>query len=1613
MAHRPSRSRQSRRAARLDFAGLEIIGALLTPDIVARLAAFEANDQTVEGYEIPPGLKLRDEIARYYRIGEALWSRFEASRGQSVASSERFVLDLLRQCFGFDSLEPQSITRIGEREFPVWHAARGGRVPIVIAPAPAEGARRSGVDESLAQFGDSSRRRSATLLLQEYLNAREDAAWGLVSDGVTLRVMRDNISLTRPAWIEANLSKIFSEGLFPDFSALWLLVHQSRFGQADAAVSDCALERWRERGRTDGVAARDKLRQGVEAALLEIGQGFIENPANGAVRQALTDGALSGHAYFEQLLRVIYRLIFIFAAEDRGLLHPAGTSDQARRVYAEGYSLARLRERSMRRTAWDRHADSWEGLKATFRALMHGQEQLGLPALGGLFAHGVVPDLENARIENRRLLAAIWRLAWLRPEGQPLTRVNWRDMETEELGSVYESLLELEPRASADTRTFEFAEGDEARGNARKTSGSYYTPDALVKLLLDSTLEPILDAAEARNTGDPASEILKLSIIDPACGSGHFLLGAARRAAARIAKHRSPGAPSQDEFQHALREVVSHCIYGVDRNPMAVELCKVALWIEALEPGKPLTFLDSHVRCGDSLIGVFDYEMLRRGLPDQAYKPLTGDNKETAKAYAKFNKQQRDGKGATGFLATLRPPTDLIDAAMALADMPEDTLVQISAKRTSFERLHSGHNWLNLKISCDCYIAAFFSEKTGGVPGPADLGRPTIPLTDHVLAAARGRAIYGPLVGIVDKIAHEIGAFHWPIEFPHIFSRGGFDAVIGNPPWERIKLQEQEFFASRSPEIATAPNKVARERLIKALEKAESESADARLLADFHFARRSAEAASEFARNSGRFPLTGTGDVNTYALFAEHFAHLACSEGRSGVIVPTGIATDSTTSAFFGDIVDRFRLNSIYSFYEIRGWFKGTDDRKSFCILVMGPTNGAADFCFDIDKIEEIENPERRFTLTAEQIARINPNTKTAPVFRSRADAELTAKLYARAPVLIEIRSPDRGGNVNPWGITFQTQFHMSNDSGHFRTAQALEAEGWSRDGTDWVRAVEGKPERRLPLYEAKMIHHFDHRWATYSDGATDDEEGIRDATLNEKQNPNFEPAPRYWVLEDEVRLRAARVPASLKRGLREKSAERVVKTVAEWLTGYFVAMEGRSMREADLTRILGRDHAWRSPLGVSMDRFLQDPKTLSNGAEMQFETPLAADDIAFLTDVPGDPLALTTALIGRAQPRWMMGVRGIGLRSVERTVVSGLWPYSGVGNSLHVWSFAENHDPQRISALYASICSLTLDYVARQKVGGTNLNFFYVEQFPIPPPSAFTSADLAFVVPRVLELTYTSHSIRRWAEDLGYSGPLFAWDEMRRAELRAELDAFCGGKYRLTRDELRYVLDPTNIKGADYPSETFRVLKAKEEARFGEYRTGRLVLDAWDRLAANRLGEKPTEIRVETAAPRVLRDGAWARPMPAGAGDAGAMLAAILKAMHGPLPARQVRLAATFGLEPRLLVSHLDPNQAAEWQRLIGAEATPLTGNAASFAPRVDRTWGSAVTAHRGNGRLVENLATATWAPGPGLDAIDTAGWPDGRAGTLMRVLPQIATDAVISAMPLEIRGWIDAAAA
>jgi hypothetical protein len=1297
--------------ATLAFEALSVEGALIAPAMLARIADQKAGEQTDAEYSIPKGRTLRDEIARYFRIGQGLFTDFSAGVAPSTAATNRFVEALLQDVFGFTDLCRVGTRVLDDRLYAVTLEARGGRVPVVVVP-PADG-----LDAPSLHLPSEGRRRSAASAVLDWLNASDDALWGLCSNGMQLRLVRDNASLTRPAFIEADLLRIFEGEAFADFAALWLLIHASRFGMPVALPSDCALERWREAGGKEGVAARERLRDGVEAALRSLGGGFLGHPYNTTLRQRLASGALPLPEYFGQLLRLVYRLIFLLAAEDRNLLHPPSASAAARRLYGQGYSLGALRDRAVRRTARDGHHDRWEGLLIVLAALAGGERRLGLPALGGLFEPGTMPDLEHTSLANRDLMEAVYRLAWLREE-TGLVPVNWRDMQTEELGSVYESLLELTPRLTEDGRGFAFAEGGEAKGHARKTTGSYYTPDSLVQTLLDSALDPVLDRVEAE-AKDPAAALLSVTVVDPACGSGHFLLAASRRIATRVARYRAGGVASAADYRRALREVARACIHGVDRNPLAVELTKVALWIETVEPGKPLGFLDANIRCGDSLLGVFDLDALRRGIPGAAYKALTGDNKETAKYFERRNADDRAGQGAFDFarggsrLPAARP---LAAAARALRAMPEDSPEEIATKRRRFAAGRADPDVWALQIAADLYTAAFLVPKTGGVP--ANRNTVTTPTTAQVWEALAGRTVYGPLVGRAQDLAGAAHAFHWPLEFPDVMASGGFDVVLGNPPWERIKLQEQEFFAARDPEIANAPNQAARGKLIAKLKDAEAGSRDLSLYEEFETAKRAAEAASVFARvpeaDRGRFPLTGRGDVNTYALFAELFATLAGPRGCAGVIVPTGIATDATTAPFFANLVKVNRLGQLIDFENRDAIFPEVHRSYKFSLLTIGRDVTSAVFAFFLTDPSQLHEPERLFTLSADDIARINPNTKTAPVFRARADAELTAKIYTRVPVLID---EAKGPAGNPWGVSFMAMFHMANDSGLFRTAAQLHKAGLVRESSEWIGQ-----ERYVPLCEAKLIHQFDHRWATY-EGANS-----RDVTTAEKADPGFETTPRYWVPEREVHDR----------------------------------------------------------------------------------------------------------LVAKAWTRgWLMGWRDIARATDERTVIAAAFPRVGVNHKTPL--FFVGHSPHLAAALLGNWAALTFDYVARQKVGGTSLTYFYLKQFPVLPPSAYAAADLAFIVARVLELTYTSHSMAPFARDLGYDGPSFAWDEDRRALLRAELDAWYARAYGLTKDELRYVLDPADVGGPDYPSETFRVLKNNEKARYGEYRTARLVLTAWDGQEARR----------------------------------------------------------------------------------------------------------------------------------------------------------------------------------
>lgn len=1301
----------------LAYDALTLEGGLFNAEWLAKVAHLEAPFQKPDDYGIPAGLNLRDEIARAWRIAQALWIKLNSTRSAAsgaATAAEKFVTAMLEQVFGFAGLSRLSAVRLlGERCFPISHALH--HVPMLIA------AHNEDLDEGQARFGEAGRRRSAFGLMQEYLNAADDALWGLICNGLKLRLVRDNASLTRPAWLEADLDRIFTEERFADFSALWLTIHASRFGEPGTQPSESALEAWRNAGQQAGTRARDELRNGVERALLVLGKGFLTEPANVALRSALVEGVLTPLAYFQLLLRLVYRLIFLLTVEERGLLHPPGSDARARALYERGYSLRRLRERAARHSSHDIHRDLYAALKIGFKGLAIGEPRLALPALGGLFGAEQTPQLDAAELQNRHLLAALWALAWIARDGAR-ERVNWRDMGPEELGSVYESLLELVPQVSEGAQSFKFADGDQTRGNARKLSGSYYTPDSLVQALLDSALEPVIAERRAKHPEDEAAAILSITVIDPAVGSGHFLLAAARRLAAHLARVRAQGQPGAAEHRHALRDVVSHCLFGVDRNPMALELAKIALWLEAMTPEAPLSFLDNHLALGDALLGVLDPACLAQGIPDDAYKPLTGDDAAVCTRLKKRNKDARKtleklaGKGGQQILGFA---TETVAAALAELDaLPDDTLDAIAAKRAAYETLREKQQENGLAE--DLLLVAHLTPKQQDTED-------TIPTSEHLLCALTNQPLDATVVHATRHMARRHHVFHWHDAFAQVFARGGFDCVLGNPPWEQLQLNEEEFFASRAPSIgalAGAKRKAAINEL------AESSPA---LFAEFLTAKRVFEATGSYARESPRYRLTAVGKLNTYPLFAETALNVVTPNGRAGIVVPSGIATDDSTKRFFQELTGSGRLVELLGFDNAKRIFPAVHPDTPFCLLTFGQRVTAASFVHYALEISHIKDVRRRFLLTSEDLARLNPNTRTCPIFRSQQDAELTKKIYARVPVLWD---EDRPGG-NPWGIEFrQGLFNMTSDSGLFRTADQL-----------------SELHNPVPLYEAKMIHQFDHRWATYAGvraGGDDAEsEGSRNTTEGEKADSRFVVTPRYWVEKSEVDARL-------------------------------------------------NDFVWNRG--------------------------------------------------------WLLGFRDITNATNERTVIAAIFASCGVGNKLPIiFSSVGKTSPAKVTALVANLSALVLDFTARHKVGGTNLNFFIGKQLAVLPPDSYRAGDLSFIVPRVLELTYTAHDIESFyddlvAEDLLFDprkgsdrGQPFLWNPQRRAQLRAELDAYYARLYGLTRDELRYILDPADVMGQDYPSETFRVLKEKEIRQFGEYRTRRLVLEAWDALESQRMTVAPT----------------------------------------------------------------------------------------------------------------------------------------------------------------------------
>jgi hypothetical protein len=491
-------------------------------------------------------------------------------------------------------------------------------------------------------------------------------------------------------------------------------------------------------------------------------------------------------------------------------------------------------------------------------------------------------------------------------------------------------------------------------------------------------------------------------------------------------------------------------------------------------------------------------------------------------------------------------------------------------------------------------------------------------------------------------------------------------------------------------------------------------------------ASRKAEGESHSIRQSGRYPLCGKGDVNTYAIFAEHDLALMNAHGRAGFIVPSGIATDDTTKAYFEHVVDQGILRSLYDFQTGSDTFGNlAHGAMRFCLITLARPSSAdrIDLFFLAKSPADFLVRDRHFLLAREEFALLNPNTKTCPTFQSRRDADINLAIYRRTSVLWRDGDPDG----NPWGMRFMAMLHMANDSGLFRTRAELVAAGWKVDGNHFV--LDGK--RALPLYEAKMIDHFDHRYASLigvEAGAGRASRKLVGWYSARMEDPQEFAQPQYWVHESEVEAR----------------------------------------------------------------------------------------------------------LDGRWQRGWLLGWRDICRSTDQRTVIAALIPRVAVGHTTPL-AFP-SVEPRAAACLYACLCSFPLDYAARQKVGGTHLTYGYLKQLPVLAPSVYAaSASWSpgttlrdWILPRVLELTFTAWDLEPFARDVGYDGPPFHWDRERRAALRAELDAAFFHLYGVVRDDADYILD------------SFPIVKNIDEKAFGEYRTKRAILEAYDALAAAARSGRP-----------------------------------------------------------------------------------------------------------------------------------------------------------------------------
>lgn len=761
----------------MNYSAISIQGNIISSEILEKIRTEDIRFQKAIDFNLNPSASIRDEINLAWSIATSNWNAFKQKRENlsetdtGTTETRRFWMLPLLTVLGYE-MTTANAEIINGKSYAISHRStnRDG-FPIHIV----------GVNQSLDKRPDTGTTRlSPHALVQEYLNNNEHL-YGLVTNGRFLRVLRDATRLSRLSYLEFDLQQIMEEGLYVEFALLFRALHATRMPEKIDLGPDSIFEFYHLEAISSGSRIRERLSLAVESSIKELANGLLQHPTNEDLRQRVIEDKISAKDYYLYTLRLVYRILFLLVIEERKLIYPEKRDEELNKkksIYYDFYSLQRLTKLAEKLVYVDpRKTDLWQSLLTTFALFEDGQygKKLGIDPLGsGLFSPSSLGILNDQLLDNECLLKVLRYLVTFENEKGQRVRVNYADLDVEEFGSVYEGLLEYKPVLTnhVEQPIFSFVEGDE-----RSSSGSHYTPEELVKPLITHSLDYLI--ADKLKEPDPEAGLLSLTVCDVACGSGHILLSAARRIGFELAKYRSKeDQPAPTEMRKATRDVIRNCIYGVDFNPLAVELCKVALWLEAHDPGQPMNFLDHHIKCGNAIVGLAHFEELENGIASEAFKTLPDDNKLVASAFKKRNDAERKTKNQLSTYEIAKVDDDLkgLQKDFAhFAQLPESTPEQIAKKDKLYQELTNGKKWWRLKQLADLQVAQFFIPKT-------EANKQKLTTHSQYINYLKTEA------QIIDRgtataISQDKRFFHWFLEFPEVFSNGGFDCILGNPPY--------------------------------------------------------------------------------------------------------------------------------------------------------------------------------------------------------------------------------------------------------------------------------------------------------------------------------------------------------------------------------------------------------------------------------------------------------------------------------------------------------------------------------------------------------------------------------------------------------------------------------------------------------------------------------------------------------------------------------------------------------------------------------------------------------------------------------------------------------------